>query len=115
MAAQPVDKLASELLQLQSLRAFAHESRFPCGAKAYHRQRDPQSISANFVFIATRLLLYAMFPLIIALGLEFFLIARVITNSLALSIVLAIVLLGIFSTLWFLLPRNRTLQGFLTG
>ena len=82
---------------------------------AYHRQRDPQSISENFVFIATRLLLYAMFPLIIALGLEFFLIARVITNSLALSIVLAIVLLGIFSTLWFLLPRNRTLQGFLTG
>ena len=77
---------------------------------AYHRQRDPQSISEEFVFIATRLLLYSMFPLMIALGLEFFLIARLITNSLALSIVLALVVMIIFSTLWFLLPRNRTLK-----
>lgn len=77
---------------------------------AYHRQRDPQSISKEFVFIATTLLLYSMFPLMIALGLEFFLIARLITNSLALSIVLALVVMIIFSTLWFLLPRNRTLK-----
>ncbi len=80
---------------------------------AYHRQRDPQSVSEGFVVIATRLLLYSMFPLMIALGLEFFLIARIITNSAWLSIVLASVLVSIFSTLWFLLPRNRKLQRFL--
>jgi len=80
---------------------------------AYHRQKDPQSISEHFVIIATRLLLYSMFPLMVALGLEFFLIARLITNSLTLSIVLALLLVGIFSTLWFLLPRNRKLQSFL--
>jgi len=82
---------------------------------AYHRQRDPQSISENFVFVATRLLLYAMFPLMISLGLEFFLIARVITNSLTLSLVLAMLLVSVFLMLWFLLPRNRTLQRFLAG
>lgn len=78
---------------------------------AYHRQRDPRSISEEFVFVATRLLLFSMFPLMFALGLEFFLIARMITNRLTLSIVLALVVMSIFSTLWFLLPRNRTLKG----
>ncbi len=81
---------------------------------AYHRQKDPQSISEHFVFIATRLLLYSMFPLMMALGLEFFLIARMITNSLALSVVLAVVVLCIFATFWFLLPRNRKLQNLLS-
>ncbi|HEY3037810.1 MAG TPA: DUF6328 family protein [Pyrinomonadaceae bacterium] len=80
---------------------------------AYHRQKDPQSVSEGFIVIATRLLLYSMFPLTIALGLEFFLIARVITNSVWLSIVLASMLVSIFSTLWFLLPRHRKLQRFL--
>lgn len=82
---------------------------------AYHRQRDPQSVSEGFVFIATRLLLYSMFPLMIALGLEFFLIARMITNRVMLSIALALVVVSIFSTLWFVLPRNKKLQTFLGG
>lgn len=82
---------------------------------AYHRQKDPQSVREDFVFIATRLLLYSMFPLMIALGLEFFLIVRMITNSLVLSIVLATVVVSIFSTLWFLLPRSRKLQNYLAS
>lgn len=81
---------------------------------AYHRQRDPQSVSEDLIVIATRLLLYSMFPLMIALGLEFFLITRVITNQLTLSIVLTGLLWAIFSTLWFLLPRHRKLQKFLS-
>jgi Family of unknown function (DUF6328) len=78
---------------------------------AYHRQIDPQIVSEKFVSIATRLLLYAMFPLMIALGLEFFLVARIVTGRLSLGIVLAALLVSIFSTLWFVLPRNRKLQG----
>lgn len=80
---------------------------------AYHRQKDPESISENFILIATRLLLYSMFPLMMALGLEFYLVARVVTNRTALSIVFALVVVSIFSILWFLLPRNRKLQAFL--
>ena len=82
---------------------------------AYHRQQDPQAIREDFVFIATRLLLYAMFPLTVALALEFFLIARVITNKVGLSITLAVIVASIFSTLWFLLPRSRKLQQLLAG
>lgn len=82
---------------------------------AYHRQKDPESVSENFIVVATRLLLYAMFPLVLALGLEFFLIARVITNNLILSILLTVFLVIIFGTLWFVLPRNKKLQKFLSG
>jgi hypothetical protein len=80
---------------------------------AYHRQKDPQSVGEDFISIATRLLLYAMFPLMIALGLEFFLISRLITNNITLSILLTVLLVSLFSTLWFVLPRNRKLQRFL--
>lgn len=80
---------------------------------AYHRQKDPQSVGEDFIFIATRLLLYSMFPLMMALGLEFFLISRVITNNLMLSMLLSLLLVTLFSTLWFVLPRNRKLQRFL--
>ena len=82
---------------------------------AYHRQRDPESVSEGFIIIATRLLLYSMFPLMLALGLEFFLIARLITNNVWLSLLLALALVSIFSTLWFLLPRSRNLQRLLAG
>ena len=82
---------------------------------AYHRQKDPQKVSEGFIFIATRLLLCAMFPLMVALGLEFFLITRVITNHVMLSIILSVLLLSVFSTLWFILPRSRKLQKFLSG
>ena len=81
---------------------------------AYHRQKGPQSVSEEFMVVATRLLLYSMFPLMVALGLEFFLIARVITNHLTISILLTALLLTIFSMLWFILPRNRKLQRFLS-
>jgi hypothetical protein len=81
---------------------------------AYHRQKDPQSVSEDLIVVATRLLLYSMFPLMIALGLEFFLITRVITSHLTLSIVLTLLSVTIFSTLWFILPRNRRLQRFLS-
>jgi hypothetical protein len=82
---------------------------------AYHRQKDPEAVSDDFIEVATRLLLYSMFPLMLALGLEFFLIARVITNNVWFSIVLAVMLVSMFSMLWFLLPRSRKLQRFLAG
>jgi hypothetical protein len=80
---------------------------------AYHRQKDPRSVSEDFIVVASRLLLYSMFPLMIALGLEFFLITRVITSHLLVSILLTLLSVAVFSTLWFILPRKRKLQKFL--
>jgi Family of unknown function (DUF6328) len=82
---------------------------------AYHRQSDPEAVSERFVMIATRLLLYSMFPLMFALGLEFFLIARVITNNASVSLTLAIFVVGVCFVSWFVLPRSNRLQSLLTS
>jgi len=81
---------------------------------AYHRQKDPLSVSEDLIVLATRLLLYSMFSLMIALGLEFFLITRVITGHVILSILLTLLVVTIFLTLWFILPRNKKFQKFWT-
>lgn len=75
---------------------------------AYHRLHDdPEAVSESFIILARRLLLTAMFPLMFALGLEFLLIANVITNNLALSVGLAVMTVVLVSVLWFVLPRSK--------
>jgi len=77
---------------------------------AYHRQSDPQEVTEGFLTVATRLLLWSMFPLMVGICLDFYLIARLILNNQLLSLVLSIGLLLMFSTLWFLLPRLKILR-----
>ena len=82
---------------------------------AFHRQKDPEAVTEGFIAVATRLLLYSMFPLMFAIGIETFLVARVITNRLIVSLALALFLVGVCFTLWFLLPRSRKLEGLLSN
>jgi hypothetical protein len=82
---------------------------------AYHRQRGPESVRESMIRVASRLLLFAMFPLMAAFGLEFFLIARVITNRFWFSVTLALLLVIVFSAVWFILPRSHTMQKIVGG
>jgi uncharacterized protein DUF6328 len=77
---------------------------------AFHRQTGPFEVSENFVALASRLLLSSMIPLMLAISLDFYLIARVILANRVISLFLAIALLCLFSCLWFLLPRLAGLQ-----
>ncbi len=74
---------------------------------AYHRQ-TPLEVSQSFVTIATRLLLSAMFPLMLAIALDFYLIGRVILANGWLSGLLTAVLVSLFAGLWFVFPRLAT-------
>jgi uncharacterized protein DUF6328 len=78
---------------------------------AYHRQTRPREASARFLLLGSRLLLWAMVPLMIGIGLDFYLIARVILGARILSGVLAGVLVALFSVLWFGLPRFAAARG----
>ena len=82
---------------------------------ALHRQTDPQAASQDFITTASRLLLLSMFPLMLAISFDFYLIARLILNNTWLSLLLAILLLCLFSTLWFLFPRLTFLQKIVRG
>ena len=74
---------------------------------AYHRQSGATRVTNDFVTTATRLLLFSMFPLMIAICLEFFLIARLVLNRPVIAAMLSVLLLILFSVLWFVFPRRR--------
>ena len=77
---------------------------------ALHRQTSPQAASDDFITIAGRLLLLSMFPLLVAISFDFYLIARLILNNTLMSLLLSVALSIVFATLWFMLPRLRSLQ-----
>jgi len=76
---------------------------------AYHRQHNPTEVTETFITVSTRLLLWSMLPLAVAISLDFYIIARLIVHQ-TLSAVLCAVLFGIFVLLWFVFPRSRRLQ-----
>jgi hypothetical protein len=75
---------------------------------AYHRRTGAKRVTEDFVVVATRLLLLSMFPLMVAICLDFYLIARLVLHRPLISILLSFLLLFVFSLLWFALPWWRT-------
>ena len=77
---------------------------------AYHRQAEPDSVSERFVAVCSRLLLWSMVPLLVAICLDFYLVARLILHNVLLSLVLALLMSFLFVIPWFALPRLKRLQ-----
>lgn len=77
---------------------------------AYHRQTNPEEATKTFIRLATYLLLCSMFPLMVGITLDFYLIARLILENNILSLLLSIALMIWFATLWFFLPRLKRLR-----
>lgn len=82
---------------------------------ALHRQTNPQAVSQDFLTTASRLLLLSMFPLMLGISFDFYLIARLILHNTIISLLLATVLFTLFATLWFVFPRLSFLQQFVRG
>jgi hypothetical protein len=76
---------------------------------AYHRQKGALQVTLRFIDVSTRLLLWAMAPLAVAICLEFYLVAQAIAPS-PLVAWPAAGLLAIYLLLWFVVPRARRLQ-----
>ena len=74
---------------------------------AYHRQAGPREVTDAFIRVSTRLLLWSMWPLSMGICLDFYLISRIILNTVVAPLVAA-VLFGVFVILWFVLPRIRS-------
>ncbi|HKU70974.1 MAG TPA: DUF6328 family protein [Burkholderiales bacterium] len=73
---------------------------------AYHRQRGSHHITADFFGVSTRLLLWSMLPLALAICLDFYLILKSVLDGGA-SALLAGVLFVVFALFWFVLPRSE--------
>jgi hypothetical protein len=82
---------------------------------ALHRLVEPQSVSARFVLISSRLLLWSMFPLALGIAADLYLVARVILGSTIAAAGIAVALLLLYVGLWFVLPRSRVVQRSIKG
>jgi hypothetical protein len=74
---------------------------------ALHRQTQQQEVSERFIWVASKLLLASMFPLVLGLCLEVYLVSIVIAQRPALGAVLALTLAAVFIVLWIVLPRRE--------
>jgi len=106
------EKLTSteQIIHLIAIALVAISVALVMAPAAYHRQTGPEEVSEGFINLATRLLLWSMFPLMISIALDFYLIARLILDNSILSFLLSLALLSWFATFWFLLPRLQTFQ-----
>jgi hypothetical protein len=74
---------------------------------ALHRQTQQQDVSERFIWIASRLLLASMLPLVIGLCLEVYLVAVVIAKNDVVALLIALILFVVFAVLWVALPRRE--------
>ncbi|MDB6110702.1 MAG: hypothetical protein JWR69_2452 [Pedosphaera sp.] len=76
---------------------------------AYHRQTGPQEVTSGFIRLASRLLLASMAPLAVSICIDFYLVGHVIYDGFLVPL-LAALLFATIITLWFVLPRVRSLM-----
>ena len=75
---------------------------------AYHRIAERGMVSRHFVELASRFLECAMFPLMLSITVDLFLLSRLILNNSALSIAVAVGAILMFFGLWYLFPWTRS-------
>jgi hypothetical protein len=82
---------------------------------AYHRQGERTSISERLVSISTRLLSWSMYPLMMGILIDCYLIGILILQSSVLSLLIAAFFFIVFAAFWIALPRLDFLQRWLSG
>ncbi len=73
---------------------------------ALHRQGGGTEITAGFLRVSTKLVLWSMWPLPAGICIDFYIVGRVLIGG-ALAPWLTAILFAIFVALWFVLPRLR--------
>jgi hypothetical protein len=81
---------------------------------AYHRQAEPRSVSPGLVRLATRLLLFGMMPLAFAIAADFYVITQMVVHRAPVSAATATLVLVMFGSLWFGMPRATRAREWLT-
>jgi Family of unknown function (DUF6328) len=99
---------AEQVLHLVALLLLAISIALIMTPAAYHRIAERGMVSRRFVELASRFLECAMFPLMLSITIDLFLLTRFILNNLALSIVVAVGAILMFSGLWYFFPWTQS-------
>jgi len=73
---------------------------------AFHRQLGSTRITEEFIRLASRLLLWGMWPLLSALCIDLYLIAQIIFKG-AIALMITTIVASLFISLWFILPQIK--------
>ncbi len=106
------DKLthAEQIVHILALGLVAISGAIVMAPAAYHRQAAPREASDGFIQFASWLLLIAMIPLMLGITLDFYLVAKIVLVSRALSALLAIIIAAIFIFSWYVMPHMAVFQ-----
>ena len=74
---------------------------------ALQRHAEPREVSERFVWLASNLLLAAMYPLAVAVALDVYVVVGIVTKSDAVGAALAVAALAVFLALWTFVPRRE--------
>jgi len=74
---------------------------------ALHRMAEPRQVSERFVWLGSKLVLAGMFPLAIAVGLDAYIVASVVTHNDVIAALIAACLVAVFALLWLVVPRRE--------
>jgi hypothetical protein len=81
------------------------------GPAAYHRQVHPEGVSKRHLRLSSWMLTIGMVPLMLALGIDIYLVARAISQSVPVAGVLVGGIGCVFVGLWIVLPCAARLRG----
>jgi hypothetical protein len=96
---------SEQCAHLTALALIAIATAFVMAPAAYHRQAGRRQATERFLVIGSRLLLVAMIALTLGVGIDFYLVARVILDNPTLSALVAAAVVLVFGFLWFVFPR----------
>ena len=96
-----------QLLHLIALFMLALSIALIMTPAAYHRIAERGMISRHFVDLASRFLEFAMFPLMLSITVDLFLLARLVLDNAALSAGLALIAFLMFFGLWYVFPWTQ--------
>ena len=96
-----------QILHLVALLMLAVSIALIMTPAAYHRIAVRGMVSRHFIELASRFLEYAMFPLMLSITIDIFLLARFILNNAALGAAIALVTTLMFFGLWYFFPWTQ--------
>jgi hypothetical protein len=77
---------------------------------AYHRQAHPKSVSREHLRASSWMLTFGMLPLMLAILIDVYLVARIISSSVLVAATLVSLLALVFIGLWVVFPRYKRYQ-----
>ena len=98
---------AQQLLHLAAIVLVAAAIALVMTPAALHRQTQPKQVSERFIWVASRLLLAGMFPLVLGLCLEVYIVSMMVAKNEGLALALTALVAVLFGLLWIVLPRHE--------